>query len=158
MDRAIPEDEVIVPEAIDIQEISETEGYEHVRDNTNLGNIFIDNNVIAVIAKLAALKVPGVIELSNTSDAFAGMLGKKGADRGIRIQKEGDDIKSIDLTVVLEYGARIPHVCWQIQNDIVEAVDQMTGKTVEAVNIVVQGIRLLEDSNRDIKELEAHIS
>lgn len=114
----------------------------HVEDGNEMGTVRIHNNVIAVIARLAALKVPGVVEMSGTLvDGIAGMIGKKSADRGIRVEVEENAV-AIDLHVVLEYGVRIPQVCWQLQHDICEAVEKMTGKQVKVVNVVVQGVHM----------------
>ena len=69
------------------------------------------------------------------------MIGKKSADRGIRVEHEESTV-SLELHVVLEFGARIPHVAWQIQTEVRSAVEKMTGKPVKAVNVIVQGVRL----------------
>jgi len=112
-----------------------------------LGAIRIHNNVIAVIARLATLKVPGVVEMTGSIvDGLAGMIGKKSSDKGgVHIDAEEDAIV-IEIAVNLEYGVRIPHVAWQIQNDVREEVEKMTGKMVKAVNVIVQGVQLPPES------------
>lgn len=116
--------------------------FEHVENGTELGSVQIHNSVIAAIARVAALKIPGVVELSGgLVDGLVGMIGKKTADRGIRVEHE-DSAVSLELHVVLEFGTRIPHVAWQIQTDVRTAVEKMTGKPVKAVNVIVQGVRL----------------
>ncbi|MBN2163107.1 MAG: Asp23/Gls24 family envelope stress response protein [Pontiellaceae bacterium] len=106
------------------------------------GQIFINNSVIAVIAHETAKKVPGVVELQGSlADDLAGIIGKKSKDKGIRIEKAGEELIAIDLAVVLEFGIRIPEICVQLQTEVKQAVEEMTGKHVSAVNVVVQGIR-----------------
>ena len=79
-----------------------------------VGQIRINNNVIAVIAHETAEKVPGVVELQGSlADDIAGIIGKKAKDRGIRIGKENEELLTIDLTVVLEFGVKIPEICVQ---------------------------------------------
>ncbi len=115
-----------------------------VAENTDsgYGQININNNVIAVIAHETAKRMPGVVELQGSlADGIAGMIGKKSKDKGIRIGKENEELLTIDLTVVLEFGVRIPEVCVQLQSAIKDAVEDMTGQKVYAVNVVVQGIR-----------------
>ena len=115
-----------------------------VAENTDsgYGQININNNVIAVIAHETAKKMPGVVELQGSlADGIAGMIGKKPKDKGIRIGKENEELLTIDLCVVLEFGVRIPEVCVQLQSAIKDAVEDMTGQKVYAVNVVVQGIR-----------------
>ena len=106
------------------------------------GHISINNNVIAIIAHETAKKMPGVVELQGSlADDLAGIMGKKSKDKGIRVEKENEELLTIDLAVVLEYGVRIPDICVQLQSAVKEAVEDMTGQHVYAVNVVVQGIR-----------------
>lgn len=115
-----------------------------VAENTGsgYGKISINNNVIAIIAHETAKKMPGVVELQGSlADDLAGIIGKKSKDKGIRVEKENEELLTIDLTVVLEYGVRIPEVCVQLQAAVKESVEEMTGQQVYAVNVVVQGIR-----------------
>ncbi len=130
------------------------EGTDDVVENgTELGSVQIHNNVIAAIARVATLKIPGVVEMSGgLVDGLAGMIGKKSADRGIRVEHENTNV-SLELHVVLEFGARIPHVAWQIQTEVRSAVEKMTGKPVKAVNVIVQGVRLPAEekpANREV--------
>jgi uncharacterized alkaline shock family protein YloU len=115
---------------------------EHAENGSELGSVQIHNSVIAAIARVAALKIPGVVELSGgLVDGLAGMIGKKNSDRGIRVEHQ-DTAVALELHVVLEFGTRIPHVAWQIQTEVRTAVEKMTGKPVKAVNVIVQGVRL----------------
>lgn len=112
------------------------------------GQISINNNVIAIIAHETAKKVPGVVELQGSlADGIAGMIGKKSKDKGIRIEKENEELLTIDLTVVLAFGVRIPEICVQLQAAVKAAVEDMTGQQVYAVNVVVQGVRNLEEKS-----------
>ena len=115
------------------------------------GQIRINNNVIAIIAHETAKKVPGVVELQGSlADDLAGIMGKKAKDKGIRVEKETEELLTIDLTVVLEYGVRIPEICVQLQSAVKKAVEELTGQQVYAVNVVVQGIRSREtDKSED---------
>ena len=115
---------------------------ENERDDAGLGSVRIHNNVISVIAHEAADRVPGVIELSGTLvDGIADMIGKRSRDRGIRVAVESEDTITVELTVVLEYGLNIPEICGKLQTEVRQAVEDMTGKKVQAVNVSVQGIR-----------------
>lgn len=121
----------------DIRDLSVTEN-----TGSDYGQIIINNDVIAIIAHETAKKMPGVVEMQGSwGDDLAGIIGKKSKDKGIRVEKENEEVLTIDLKVVLEYGIRIPEVCVQLQAAVKEAVEEMTGKQVYAVNVVVQGIR-----------------
>lgn len=114
---------------------------EDVVEEGALGAVCIHNDVIAAIAHEAASGVPGVSELpGDILDGIAGMIGRKTADRGIAVQVEDDSV-ALDIRVILEHGAKIPHVAWQIQQSVKDAVEDMTGKNVSAVNVIVQGIK-----------------
>lgn len=109
---------------------------------SEFGQIRINNNVIAIIAHETAKKVPGVAELQGSlADDLAGMIGKRSKDKGIRVEKESEELLTIDLAVVLEFGVRIPDICVQLQEAVKQSVEDMTGQHVYAVNVVVQGIR-----------------
>ncbi|MCZ7591545.1 MAG: Asp23/Gls24 family envelope stress response protein [Kiritimatiellae bacterium] len=126
-----------------------------VENANELGTVQIHNSVIASITRVAALKVPGVMELAGgLVDGLAGMIGKKGGDRGIRVEFD-DTAVTIDVTCALAYGVRIPHVAWQIQTEVRKAVEQMTGKPVKAVNVIVQSVRMPppEEQETHVEEL-----
>lgn len=128
---------------------------EHTDDGTDLGAVQIHNNVISSIARSAATKIAGVAEMSGTFvDGLAGMIGKKPVDRGIHVEFV-DNAVVIELHVVLDFGVRIPHVAWQIQNEVKQTVEQMTGKTVRRVNVVVQGLRYPDSKGAETPEGEA---
>ena len=122
---------------VDTQDLSVMES-----TGSSYGQISINNNVIAIIAHETAKKMPGVVELQGSlADDLAGMIGKKSKDKGIRVEKENEELLTIDLTVVLEFGVCIPEICVQLQAAVKDAVEDMTGQQVYAVNVVVQGIR-----------------
>lgn len=122
-------------EAVDEKELSVAGGA-----GSEYGNIQIHNDVISMIALETAKKVPGVVELSGSFvDGIAGIIGKK--DRGIKVEKENEDLISIDLTVILEFGVCIPEICHQLQASVKKSVEEMTGKDICAVNVTVSGIR-----------------
>jgi len=128
---------------------------EHVEDGTELGSVQIHNNVISTIARLAALKVPGVAEMTGTFvEGLAGMIGKKAIDRGIHVE-EIDNAFILELHLILEFGVRIPQVAWQVQNEVRQAVEQMTGKNVKSVNVIIQSLRF--PGEKDEKGLEGDV-
>jgi uncharacterized alkaline shock family protein YloU len=124
----------------------------HLEEGTQLGAVQIHNHVIGTIARLAALKVAGVVEMSgNFVDGLAGMIGKKAVDRGIHVEVVDNSVV-LELHVVLEFGVRIPQVAWQIQNEVRQAVEHMTGKSVKAVNVIVQTLRFPGENKTAVEE------
>lgn len=117
---------------------------EHGEEGTELGAIRIHNSVIAAIARLAALKVPGVVEMSGSfAEGLASMMSKSSFDRGIKVDMEDQKI-SLDLHIVIAFGIRIPQVAWRIQNDVRKAIEDMTGKKIGQINVIVQGVKMPE--------------
>lgn len=107
----------------------------------NNANIKIADDVIAVIAGVAASEVPGVAEMSG---GFAGgisevLSGKKNLSKGIKVES-GEKETKIDVNIIVEYGTRIPDVAFEIQNKVKAAVESMTGLKVVEVNVHVQGV------------------
>ena len=104
-------------------------------------NIKIADDVIAVIAGIAASEVQGVAEMSG---GFAGgisevLSGKKNLAKGIKVEA-GEKETKIDVNIIVEYGTRIPDVAFEIQNKVKKAVENMTGLKVVEVNVHVQGV------------------
>ena len=108
--------------------------------NGNNG-IKIADDVVAVIAGVAASEVPGVYSMSG---GFAGgisevLSGKKNLAEGIKVEV-GEKETKIDVNIIVEYGTRIPDVAFEIQNRVKKAVESMTGLKVLEVNVHVQGV------------------
>lgn len=118
---------------------------EDKEDESDVGAVHIHNGVIGAIARLAAEKVPGVSDfVGGLVDGLAGIVGKRSNDRGVHVELVNNGVV-IELNVVLEYGVHIPRVAWQIQAEVRKAVEQMTGKSVRAVNVVVQSVQVPKD-------------
>ncbi len=114
-------------------------------DNNEYGQIKIADEVVGIIAGLAATDIEGVAGMSG---GFAGgiseMLGRKSLSKGVKVEV-GEKEASIDLYIIVEYGAKIPEVAWDIQESVKNAVETMTGLDVMGVNIHVQGVNLEKD-------------
>lgn len=118
----------------------------------NNANIKIADDVIAVIAGVAASEVPGVAEMSG---GFAGgisevLSGKKNLSKGIKVES-GEKETKIDVNIIVEYGTRIPDVAFEIQNRVKKAVESMTGLKVVEVNVHIQGV---STENMEINKTE----
>ena len=121
-------------------------------DNGSDG-IKIASDVIAVISGVAVSEVKGVFAMAG---GFAGgitevLKGKKNLAKGIKVETENNKAK-IDVNIIVEYGARIPDVAFEIQNKVKKSVEEMTGLKVEEVNVHVQGVntqKLTEDEVED---------
>ena len=104
--------------------------------NTDIGNIHISEEVIAVIAGIAATEGPEVYSLVGniTNEIVSKILSK-----GIRVEMAEDTV-TISVTVNLVYGYNIPKTCKAIQERIIQSVESMTGMSVAEVNVNVNDI------------------
>ena len=110
--------------------------------------IKIANEAVATYAGIAVSEVPGVYGMAG---GFAGITealsGKKNLAKGIKVDV-GEKNAKIDVNIIVEYGARIPDIAFEIQNRVKKAVESMTGLKVLEVNVHVQGV------NTDIQNKE----
>ena len=121
-------------------------------DEENLedyGDIRIADEVIRIVASLAAQEVPGVVSMSGgITDGINRFLGKENASKGVRLKFEGRTVNaSIYLNV--EYGYCIPEIALEVQEKVKEAVEAMTGYEVQFVDVNVEGV-----AKRETRELE----
>ena len=107
--------------------------------NTNgmNGSLQISTEVIAKIARLAALEIEGVKEV-RTGSGVKNLLGKS---RNVSVSLL-DDVAEITLNLVVGYGSKIPSVCEKVQENVKSAVQNMTSITVSKVNLVVVGVQV----------------
>ena len=114
-----------------------------------LGTIKITDEVVAIIAGLAATEVPGV---SGMSGGIAGgiveALGRKNLSKGVKVEV-GEKEAAIDLYIIVEYGYRIPEIAWNIQEKVKRSVETMTGLNVVEVNIHVQGVNIEKEHKKE---------
>lgn len=118
--------------------LTETQDEPITTENEGLGEIRISSEVVSVIATNAALEVTGVASLAG---GIAGnILGRKNPFKGIKVEVTDNRQVNIDLHIIVEYGARIPDVAWNLQERIKQNVETMTGLHVNEINIHVQGV------------------
>lgn len=122
---------------------------------TEINGIKISEDVVAQIAGKAASEVPGVAGMSGgIVGGFSEMFGgKKNFSKGVKVQV-GEKETTIDLFIIVEYGARIPDIAWEIQNKVKTVVESMTGLKVVDINIHVQGLNLPKEEKKEEKKEE----
>jgi uncharacterized alkaline shock family protein YloU len=114
--------------------------------------IKIADDVIATIAGKAASEVTGVHSMFG---GFAGgiseVFGKKNYTKGIKVDNSDKGLK-IDVNIIVEYGARIPDIAYEIQNRVKKAIENMTGLKIEEINVHIQGVNTDLQKKQDNKE------
>lgn len=110
----------------------------HVEANS--GEIRIADEVVGIIANLAAAEVEGVYGMTGSlAGGLAEMIGKKNPSKGVKVQIT-DNTVYVDVHVNVKYGASIPEVASKVQANVKQSIETMTGLSVEVVNVYVDGI------------------
>ena len=113
-----------------------------VKNSDNIGGslqIFAD--VIAKIARLAALEIEGVKSVSCGNSPVKGFFAKVNIHKPVEVELT-DEVAQITVNVMMRYGYRIPSVCEALQKSVKASVQNMTGITVSKVNVVVTGVAM----------------
>ena len=107
----------------------------------DVGQVQIADEVIAVIAGLAATEVDGVQQMSgNINNELVSKLGMKNLSRGVKVSIDGEQVDVV-LNLILKYGVSIPKISREVQEKVKGAIETMTGLTVNEVNIRIAGIQ-----------------
>lgn len=113
-----------------------------IHNDNLIGKIQIADDVVAIIAGLAATEVEGVSSMAgNITNELVGKLGMKNLSKGIKVEVVEDTV-SVYLNLILKYGYAIPESCMKVQDKVKSAIENMTGLSVADVNIEIAGVNL----------------
>lgn len=116
-----------------------------LQDNGEIGSVKIADDVVSMIASLAAMEVEGVAGMSgNMTNEILSRVGVRNAARGTRVEVLQKKVK-LDLSIVMEYGYNIPATCQRVQVKVKNAVENMTGLEVTNVNIRISDINVTKE-------------
>ena len=123
----------------------ETRNTHKVYENDTIGEVRIADEVVAIIAGLAATEVDGVDSMAgNITNELVGKLGMKILSKGVKVDVTEEHV-SVDLSLNIKYGYNIPEVSERVQERVKSAIENMTGLTVLDVNIRIAGVNLDEE-------------
>lgn len=103
------------------------------------GSLQISTDVIAKIARLAALEVDGVREVKACPYSMKSLLGRLATPKPVEVALQ-DEVAEITVNVTIAYGARIPALSEKVQQNVKASVQNMTSITVSRVNVVITGV------------------
>lgn len=111
-----------------------------VYEKESIGEVRIAEEVVAVIAGLAATEVEGVNSMAGdiTSEIIS-RLGMKDLSKGVKVEVNQNHV-SVDLKLNIKYTYNIPEVSGKVQERVKSAIENMTGLSVIEVNIKVAGV------------------
>lgn len=112
------------------------------------GTVKIADDVVAIIAGLAATEVKGVASMAgNIPNELIAKLGMKKLSKGVKIEVREEKV-TVDLGVNLDYGVSIPETTKKVQIKVKDAIENMTGLSVEDVNVRVAGIDMQLENDK----------
>ena len=115
----------------------------------DIGAVRVADEVVSVIAGLAATDIEGIAGMSGgLVGGIAEMLGRKNLSKGVKVEV-GEREAAVDLYIIVKFGVRIPEVALNVQERVKEAIEQMTGLKVVAVNVHVQGVATEEPEKKE---------
>ncbi len=114
-----------------------------VKMKTEFGDLNINDNVFASLAGISAMESYGIVGMAakDAKDGFFELLKSDSLTRGIKVYIK-DNLITIDMYVILEFGVKISVVCKNIIDRVKFNIENFTGLKVDKVNVFVQGIRV----------------
>lgn len=107
-----------------------------------LGEVRIADEVVAIIAGLAATEVEGVSSMAgNITNELVSRLGMKNLSKGIKVDVQGNVVR-VDVALNISFGYAIPEVSAKVQERVKSAIENMTGLEVSIINIRIAGVNI----------------
>lgn len=104
------------------------------------GEVKVSEEVVAIIAGLAATEVEGVSSMAgNITNEIVSKLGMKNLSKGIFVEVLDEEIK-VDVALNIAYGYAIPEISAKVQEKVKSSIENMTGLTVAVVNVRVASV------------------
>ena len=113
-----------------------------IHDDSSMGEVKIADEVVAIIAALAATEVEGVASMAgNITNELISRLGMKNLSKGVKVDVlEG--VVTVSLALNMKYNYSIMDVSAKVQEKVKSAVENMTGLEVADVNVKVAGVEM----------------
>lgn len=104
------------------------------------GSLQISSEVLAKIARLAALEIDGVAEVSAGSrQSVRGLLSKNNLQKPVTVELV-DGVATLTIRLIASYGTKIMPLCEKVQENVKQTIQNMTGITVSRVDVLVVGL------------------
>ena len=118
----------------------------YIAPNSDLGEVKIADEVVAIIAALAANEVEGVAFTANyMKKELSGKLRMKNLSKGVKVDVV-EGVVTVSVTITLKYNYSLMDVSAKVQEKISDAIENMTGLKVADVNVKVVGVEMGEQS------------
>ena len=119
-----------------------------IQNDASKGEIKIADEVVAIIAALAATEVEGVASMAgNITNELIGKLGMKNLSKGVKVTVlEG--VVTVDLNLNIEYGKNILETSKKVQEKVKSSIENMTGLEVADVNIHIASVDMENEKGK----------
>jgi uncharacterized alkaline shock family protein YloU len=108
------------------------------------GRVKVANEVIAQMAALTAMQIPGVAGVADRSNQITRVIRRGGLHKGVRVELVDEDTLKLQLFLVAESGRNLPALASEVQRQVVAAVDRMLGLQTSAVDVFFADVRFNE--------------
>ena len=116
-----------------------------LQEEDNVGSVKIADDVVAMIAGIAATEVDGVAAMAgNVTNELMSKVGVKNLKKGVKVDVINKVVR-VDLALIMEYGYNIPATSQKVQERVKNAIENMTGLEVSDVNIRIAGVNMQKD-------------
>lgn len=113
-----------------------------IQNEAGLGEVQIADEVVAIIAGLAATEVEGVASMAgNITNELVNKLGMRSLSKGIKVTVENGLVR-VDVGLHICYGYSVVKTSKKVQEKVKTAIENMTGLTVEQVNIRIADVSM----------------
>ena len=114
-----------------------------------LGSVQIANDVVAIIAGLAATEVDGITSMAgNISNELMSKVGYRSLTKGVKVDIDNSQVK-VELSLRMDYGHNIPSTCAKVQDKVKTTIENMTGLEVVNVNVRIAGVDMLKGKKNE---------
>jgi uncharacterized alkaline shock family protein YloU len=126
--------------------------FEMEQEEGGLGKVEIAPEVIEVIAGIAASEVEGIAQMrGNFATGVVERFGKKNHGKGVKVDLREEGV-AIDIYCLIQFGVSIPNVAKKVQENVRQALFNMTGLEASEVNVHIVGIQF--DGGKQEQEAE----
>ena len=114
--------------------------------NSEIGDIYIDNSVVAKCAGNIAIECFGIVGMATVSvtDGIVKLVRRENLTKGINVEIDDNNEITIDFHVIVAYGVSISAVSDNLISTVKYQVEEITGLTVKKINIFVEGVRVID--------------
>ena len=111
-----------------------------IQSDEVIGQVQIADEVVAIIAGLAATEVEGVASMAgNITNELVSKLGMKKLSKGIKVKVEDGEV-AVEVGINIDYGYSVPRTSRMVQEKVKASIENMTGLTVSDVNVTIASV------------------